>query len=135
MRPKLKRSCVIVTIICLAVLLSGVLKGNEGLMQTLPVYRLYRCMLCHQSTSTVHGPGDLNQFGEDFRANGYVWDEALAEMDSDGDNYKNGLELGDEDGDGEPEVLIERSNPGDPLNNPTSVDKETWGVIKNLFRD
>ena len=133
MRPKLKRSCIIMLIVCLAVLLSGVLKGREDYMRNLPVYRLYRCMLCHQST--IPSSGDLNEFGKDFRDNGYVWDETLADMDSDGDLYKNGLELGDEDGDGEPEVLIERSNPGDPLNNPTSIDRKTWGVIKNLFRD
>ena len=133
MRPKLKRSCIIVFIVCLAVLLSGVLKGREDYMQKLPVYRLYRCMLCHQSN--MPSSGDLNQFGEDFCDNGYTWDETLANMDSDGDQYKNGLELGDEDGDGVPEVLIERSNPGDPFNNPTSIDRKTWGVIKNLFRD
>jgi hypothetical protein len=132
-RPKLKRSSVIIFIVCLAVLISGVLKGREDYMQNLPVYRHYRCKLCHQST--MPGSGDLNDFGSDFRSNGYTWDEELADMDSDGDQYKNGLELGDEDGDGEPEVLVERSNPGDPLNNPTSVDKDTWGVIKNLFKD
>ncbi len=120
-------------IICLAVLLSGVLKGREDYMQLLPVYRHYRCKLCHQSA--IPGSSDLNQFGIDFRSNSYKWDEVLADKDSDGDQYKNGLELGDEDGDGEPEVLIERSNPGDPLNNPTSIDKDTWGVIKNLFKD
>ncbi len=133
MRPKLKRSCIIVFIVCLAVLLAGVLEAYDHYMQILPVYRLYRCMLCHQSA--VPNRGDLNQFGKDFRTNGYTWDETLADMDSDGDQYKNGLELGDEDGDGVPEVLIERSNPGDPLNNPTTIDRKTWGVIKNLFRD
>lgn len=134
MRPKLKRSCVIMFIICLAVLLSGVLKGREDYMQSLPVYRLYRCTLCHHS-ATPTSSGDLNKFGMDFRTNDFAWDKTLADMDSDGDQYKNGLELGDEDGDGEPEVLIERSNPGDPLNNPTSVDRKTWGIIKNLFAD
>ena len=131
MRAKLKRRSIIIFIVCFAVLLAGVLKGSESYMYNLPVYRHYRCMICHSSTISF----DLNQFGIDFRANGYSWDEELADMDSDGDQYKNGLELGDEDGDGEPEVLIERSNPGDPLNNPTSVDKDTWGVIKNLFKD
>ena len=133
MRPKLKRSCIIMFIVCLAVILAGVLEAYDHYMQILPVYRLYRCKLCHQSA--VPSSGDLNQFGKDFRTNGYMWDETLADMDSDGDQYKNGLELGDEDGDGVPEVLIERSNPGDPLNNPTTIDRTTWGIIKNLFKD
>jgi hypothetical protein len=132
-RLVLQRRIIIMLVVCLSVLLAGVLKGREDYMQTLPVYRHYRCRLCH--SSTMPNAGDLNEFGRDFQDNDYAWDETLADMDSDGDQYKNGLELGDEDGDGVPEVLIERSNPGDPLNNPTSIDKDTWGIIKNLFKD
>ena len=48
---------------------------------------------------------------------------------------KNGLEIGDEDGDGTPSVTRERSNPGDPLGTPSSLDEHTWGVIKKLFEE
>jgi hypothetical protein len=37
----------------------------------------------------------LNPFGEDYRKQGFVWTRELCEMDSDGDGYTNGQELGD----------------------------------------
>jgi hypothetical protein len=37
----------------------------------------------------------LNPFGEDWRKQGFVWTRELCEMDSDGDGYTNGQELGD----------------------------------------
>lgn len=37
----------------------------------------------------------LNPFGDDYRANGYAWTKALCELDSDGDGFTNGEELGD----------------------------------------
>ena len=114
---------------------SGALKSREDYMETLPVYKRYMCSLCHISGDPEQEGTDLNDFGKDFQANNHVWDKDLAEMDSDGDDYPNGLELGDEDGDNEPETYVERSNPGDPLNNPSSIDKDTWGIIKNLFKD
>ena len=116
-----------------AVLVSSAPKSFEDHMQSLPVYKRYMCSLCHTSSPPI--PGDLNYFGVDFRENKYVWNEQLAEMDSDGDEYPNGIELGDEDGDGQPEILVERSSPGDPLNDPSSIDRDTWGIIKNLFKD
>lgn len=129
----LMRRSILILIILAAVLISGMSKSNENYMENLPVYKRYLCSLCHTSTSP--SSMDLNNFGADYRANGYIWDKRLAEMDSDGDDYPNGIELGDEDGDGEPEIFVERSNPGDPLNNPSSIDKDTWGIIKNLFKD
>lgn len=128
-----KRHAIILFVVLVAVLVSGAPRSNENHMETLPVYRRYMCALCHTSTSP--GYADVNDFGNDFKAQGFVWNAALAAMDSDGDEYPNGIELGDEDGDGEPETLIERSNPGDPMNNPSSIDKDTWGIIKNLFKD
>lgn len=129
----LKRKGIIILIVLAAVLASGALRSREDYMLNLPVYKRYMCTLCH--TSSEPSSFDLNQFGSDYQSNGYVWDEELAEMDSDGDEYPNGIELGDEDGDGQPEIFIERSNPGDPLNNPSSIDRDTWGIIKNLFKD
>ena len=37
----------------------------------------------------------LNPFGEDFREQGFAWTKTLCQMDSDGDGYTNGQELGD----------------------------------------
>ena len=37
----------------------------------------------------------LNPFGEDYRSNGYAWTKELCELDSDGDGFTNGEELGD----------------------------------------
>ena len=129
----LTRRVTIILLVLTAVLLAGALRSNENYMERLPVYKRYQCAICH--TSSTPSAMDLNQFGKDYQSNGHIWDETLALMDSDRDNYPNGIELGDEDGDGQPEIFIERSNPGDPLNNPSSIDKDTWGVIKNLFRD
>lgn len=51
-----------------------------------------RCAVCHVSSS---GGGTRTAFGDDFRDNGYTWNRELAEMDSDGDGWSNGQELGD----------------------------------------
>jgi len=131
----LLRKSILVFVVLAAVLVSGALRSREDFMQNLPVYKRYMCSLCHLSGNPEIEGAALNDFGQDFRARGFVWDAQLAAMDSDGDEYPNGIELGDEDGDGVPETMIERSNPGDPLNNPSSIDKDTWGIIKNLFKD
>ena len=129
----LKRRVILILLVLAAVLVSRAPKSREDYMQKLPVYKRYQCLICH--TSEDPSSFDVNDFGVDFRDNGYIWDKRLAEMDSDNDDYLNGIELGDENGDGEPEILIERSNPGDPLNNPSSIDRDTWGIIKSLFKD
>jgi hypothetical protein len=69
----------------------------------------------------------------DFKENGFTWDAALSAQDSDGDGFLNGIELGDENGDGVADIGFERSNPGDRLNTPNSIDKGTWGILKSLF--
>lgn len=81
------------------------------------------------------GFAPLNKFGLDFHANNDTWDAALAAKDSDNDGFANGVELGDDEGDGVPNVSTERSNPGNPLDKPSSVNEETWGVIKRLFSE
>ena len=43
----------------------------------------------------AEGGGARNSFGEDFAAAGHEWTRELCEMDSDGDGYSNGVELGD----------------------------------------
>jgi hypothetical protein len=104
-------------------------------MRVLPVYKHYRCAICHTSSNPVIGSAGLNSFGSDFMNNGYQWNSNLAAKDSDGDGYANGLELGDDNGDGSPDISFERSNPGDRYNTPNSVDRQTWGIIKSLFEN
>jgi dopamine beta-monooxygenase len=46
---------------------------------------------------TPNTGSSINAFGQDFKANGFQWTEALCKMDSDGDGRSNGKELGDPD--------------------------------------
>ena len=133
MRPKLKLNGIIV-LVCAAVLFAGgTIKSREDYMRSLPVYRHYKCLLCHKSAAPVSA--DLNSFGSDFKKNSSFWNNALALKDSDGDGYPNGEELGDGNGDGDADVGFERSNPGDPMNVPNSIDRGTWGILKSLFEE
>ncbi|MDD4857577.1 MAG: hypothetical protein PHD74_05650 [Candidatus Krumholzibacteria bacterium] len=134
MRPKLRREIILV-FACAAVLFTaGTLKSREDYMTSLPVYKHFKCLLCHASARPTSS-SDLNVFGAAYRANGHSWDAAIAIADSDGDGYANGIELGDENGDGTAEIGFERSNPGDRSNTPNSVDLGTWGLLKSLFED
>lgn len=134
MHPELKKRVLVSIVVCIVILAAGTPKGREDYMEKLPVYKQFKCALCHQSSEPISGM-DLNDFGKDFKNNSFVWNGTLAALDSDGDNFSNGIELGDEDGDGIPEVSIERSNPGDPYNHPSSIDPKTWSIIKRLFAE
>ena len=134
MRPELRRRVLVIITVCVVIFTAGVLKGRDDYMEKLPVYRQFKCAICHQSANPISGM-DLNDFGIDFKNHGYAWGSTLAGLDSDGDGFSNGIELGDEDGDGIPEVTSERSNPGDPVNHPSSIDPRTWSIIKGLFAE
>lgn len=114
----------------------GAVISTPDLMTRLPAYGRFRCALCHTSSAPVSGSADLNVFGSDFQKNDKEWNAALAMLNSDGDRCSNGFELGDENGDGvlESKQTIERSNPSDGADCSTTVDRETWGQIKELFR-
>ena len=135
MSPKLKRRGLITLSVCILAFGSGALLSNETLMSKLPVYERYRCALCHTSSEPVIDNAPLNAFGDDFHSNGDKWDNTLALMDSDQDGFTNGVEIGDAEGDGVPDISQERSNPGNPLDKPSSVNEESWGIIKKLFND
>jgi len=132
-RPKLKLNIIVILVFAVVIFAAGTIMSRDEYMRSLPVYRHYKCLLCHKSSSPVSA--DLNSFGSDFKKNGYSWNNALAMKDSDADGYPNGDELGDKTGDGVGEVGFEYSNPGDPMNVPNSIDRGTWGILKSLFED
>lgn len=135
MRPQRKVSSVACVLCAVALAAAGALVGSEDYMKELPNYSTYECANCHASSQTVSGE-DLNAFGVDFKSNAYKWNATLAAKDSDRDRFKNGLELGDDDGDGIPEIAAQRSNPGDPFSMPVAgLDETTWGILKSLFED
>jgi hypothetical protein len=133
-RPELKSRVLIILLVGTLIAVAGTLKGRDDYMEKLPVYRQFQCAICHQSSNPISGM-DLNDFGKDFKKYGYQWNSTLAGLDSDGDGFSNGIELGDENGDGTPEVSLERSNPGDPVDQPSSVDPKTWSILKGLFAE
>jgi hypothetical protein len=114
------------------VLLCVPASATDELMEALPpVVAPFQCLICHQTDDGAA----LNSFGQDFLANGLVWNDVLAEMNSDEDECSNGMELGDVDGDGENEGNIDQlqNNPGVDDCAGANVDSRTWGELKALF--
>lgn len=113
-------------------------RATEQDMDLLPVVEPFRCLLCHTQESPGFVQADLNPFGLDFLDNGRAWDDGLAALDSDDDGCANGVELGDADGDGQPDgnVTLLSSNPGRPGDcGELVIDAYTWGALKALFDD
>jgi hypothetical protein len=98
----------------------------------------FGCKNCHILQQPTTNDHDLNPFGQDYLANGRVWNAALANLNSDGDGCTNGFELGDTDGDGvlDGNVVQESGNPGEPDDCGGSflTDQSTWGALKALFQ-
>jgi MYXO-CTERM domain-containing protein len=99
------------------------------------------CITCHDNADGGSGcdtPPCFNPFGTAFDANGRVWDATLAMMDSDGDGYTNGEELGDPTGTwviGEPSppTCACATRPGAATFTPGDTDADSdgyccWGV-------
>jgi hypothetical protein len=111
--------------------------ATETDMLRLPVTDPHRCLSCHQVENPVPGNNALNPFGDDYLANGRLWDSNLANLDSDGDDCLNGVEVGDSDGDGEADGNVESQagNPGvpDECGSGSLVDERTWGALKAMF--
>ncbi len=103
----------------------------------LPVTSPHLCFACHTDNSPTPGNTDLNPFGLDFLENGRVWDSNLAQLNSDGDACLNGVEVGDSDGDGQPDGNVDEQsgNPGvaDDCGSSNLVDEKTWDALKAMF--
>ena len=103
----------------------------------LPVTVPNLCLSCHLDAQPSPANFELNPFGVDYLANGRIWDPNLANLDSDGDGCLNGVEVGDSDGDGEPDGNVESQagNPGipDECGSGSLVDEKTWGALKAMF--
>lgn len=106
-------------------------------MARLPVTDPHLCHSCHLTGQPTSASFGLNPFGEDYLANGRLWDSNLASLDSDGDGCLNGVEVGDSDGDGEADgnVVRQAGNPGvpDECGSGSLVDEKTWGALKAMF--
>lgn len=110
--------------------------GTTEYMANLPTFDRFQCANCHKIPAPTPESKELNQFGTDFKSNGFLWNQTLAEMNSDGDRCTNGFELGDVDGDGQPDnpnTTQEQGNPGNPNDCSITLDRSTWGIIKHLF--
>lgn len=93
------------------------------------------CSNCHVGP---FGGGRRTPFGEAVRSivgggtNRPFWDAALAALDSDGDGFTNGEELGDPDGDGVPTPGAQVTNPGVASDFPEIVEPEPEPVSTTL---
>lgn len=115
----------------------GAALATDADMLQLPVSSPHLCFSCHLEPSPTPGDNELNPFGLDFLENGRVWDSNLAQLNSDGDACLNGVEVGDSDGDGEPDgnVTEQSGNPGvaDECGSSNLVDEKTWDALKAMF--
>lgn len=118
-------------------LVAGAAGATELDMSRLPVTSPNLCLSCHTVDEPTVGDAVLNVFGLDFLANGRLWDSNLAQLDSDNDGCLNGVEVGDSDGDGNPDgnVTEQAGNPGilDDCGSGPLVDEKTWGTLKAMF--
>jgi hypothetical protein len=92
--------------------------GISSYQNRVPNGPAFSCDTCHD---LISGAPDRNPFGTAFANNGHVWNAALAALDSDGDGFKNGQELGDAAGTwtpGSPAPGGTITNPGDPSSKP-----------------
>lgn len=137
-----------ITSVCL--LVAGVAFSKPGFENYIPnsnAKNLWgnQCQLCHSGTQG----GPLNVFGQDVKLNltpdGFPDWTQIAKLDSDGDGYTNGEELGDPLAMWKPGMGANLygtvTNPSDPSSystEPLAIQRiqvpTTWAVIKALFQ-
>lgn len=98
--------------------------AREFRVLQLPNGNAFRCANCHVSPG---GGGPRNAFGQAVGAitgSSAVpfWSAALAALDSDGDGFANGSELGDPEGDGTTIAGWTVTNPGNAASKPANAD-------------
>jgi len=126
----------------IALTLPSQVDGRSHRPAQIPNGTVNNCLNCHMSAS---GGDARNPFGLTIEADflsGFdvVWGPELAAIDSDGDGFTNGEELGDPEGtwqidDPNPEV-DEVFFAGDPESHPpepTAVEESTWASVKSLI--
>src|SRR5687767_12424386 len=97
--------------------------GRDWRVGQIPNGDVNRCANCHTSSL---GGGPRNAFGQDVEqrvgpfSQDPFWDATLAAIDSDGDTFSNGAELGDPDGDGIATPGVQVFNPGNAASRPAS---------------
>ncbi|MFO7652248.1 MAG: hypothetical protein R6X25_00320 [Candidatus Krumholzibacteriia bacterium] len=126
----------LLTLLGLALLLPVAATATEADMAELPMVQPNLCLTCHTVAAPQPASSELNPFGADFLANGRLWDQTLAQKDSDGDGCLNGAEIGDVDGDGQVDgnVTAQSGNPGVPGDCAANLaDEQTWSSLKALF--
>lgn len=137
MERLLARSLITITVVIAVLALVAAVNANTTHMAQLPASATLGCANCHVSGTSTQTPSTaLNAFGLDFKNNGMVWNQTLAAGNSDHDGCTNGVELGDSDGNGEPDEHQPQqiSNPGSGGDcHPSTVDEQTWGALKSLF--
>jgi len=96
----------------------------------------FDCATCHVSPG---GGGPRNSFGKDVESRVSpggqqdFWGSSLASLDSDGDGFSNGRELGDQTGSwrpGQPNPgnIANVSNPGDASSKPSTTDVANFEI-------
>ena len=127
----MKRGLVITGLLLLAAVAAV---ASPSFVSQLPFGEVNSCLNCHLDAQPVDGQ-DLNPFGRDFQAAGKQWNETLALLDSDGDGCSNGVELGDANGNGEPDqgITEPNGNPGVGGDCTAAVPNITWGRLKAMF--
>jgi len=98
------------------------LSAKSSFPSMMPNGMVNRCANCHVRSS---GGGPRNAFGQDvalaLRQGPAFWTSALAALDSDGDGFTNGEELGDPDGDGVAQEGMNVTLPGNAADFPIVV--------------
>jgi hypothetical protein len=119
--------------ISLAVILAAPqVDAREFRVFRVPNGTVFSCQTCH----VLSTGGPRNPFGLAVEAkigstpaDVPFWDAALASVDSDGDGFSNGTELGDPDGDGTPIQGAQVTNPGNSASKPNSAPNFTSSPV------